>query len=275
MLRALAILVKDPKNYVFVISGRDQFTLDSWLGHISGLGLSAEHGCFIKYPEDSSKWLNLSEEIDLAWKNDVAEIFTYYTERTQGSFIEHKRCSITWHYRLADPEYGAFQAKECQNHLENAILSKLPVEVLVGKKNLEVRPISINKGGIVKRLTSQRKASDFVFCVGDDKTDEDMFKALKPCRATDVPEESIFTVTIGSATKKTQASWHVSSPESVIGLLRQMAAISVDDGVDDEALSTTTNGSSTMMTERSKTGDNASNGELVGLDGDSGITIQS
>lgn len=23
-----------------------------------------------------------------------------------GSFIEHKRASITWHYRLADPEYG-------------------------------------------------------------------------------------------------------------------------------------------------------------------------
>jgi trehalose-6-phosphatase len=53
--------------------------------------------------------------------------------------VEHKRCSITWHYRLADPEYGIFQAKECQYHLEEAILSKLPVEVIVGKKNLEVR----------------------------------------------------------------------------------------------------------------------------------------
>lgn len=38
-----------------------------------------------------------------------------------------------------------FQAKECQNHLETSILSKLPVEILVGKKNLEVRPTAINK----------------------------------------------------------------------------------------------------------------------------------
>ena len=38
-----------------------------------------------------------------------------------------------------------FQAKECQNHLESAILPKLPVEILLGKKNLEVRPTSINK----------------------------------------------------------------------------------------------------------------------------------
>jgi trehalose-phosphatase len=42
----------------------------------------------------------------MSWKNDVLEIFTYYTERTQGSFVEHKRSSITWHYRQADPEYG-------------------------------------------------------------------------------------------------------------------------------------------------------------------------
>ncbi|KAF9101386.1 threalose-6-phosphate phosphatase, partial [Mortierella sp. GBA39] len=105
-------------------------------------------------------------------------IFTYYTERTQGSFIEHKRSSLTWHYRMADPEFGAFQAKECQNHLENAVLSKLPVEILVGKKNLEVRPTIVNKGEIVKRLLSQHPDVEFVMCAGDDKTDEDMFRAL-------------------------------------------------------------------------------------------------
>lgn len=79
---------------------------------------------------------------------------------------------------MADPEFGAFQAKECQNHLENAVLSKLPVEILVGKKNLEVRPTIINKGEIVKRLLSQHEDVEFVLCAGDDKTDEDMFRAL-------------------------------------------------------------------------------------------------
>ncbi|KAJ3072177.1 threalose-6-phosphate phosphatase, partial [Quaeritorhiza haematococci] len=155
MLAAMEELVKDPRNYCFVISGRDQECLENWLGHIKGLGLSAEHGSFIKYPDealgssaptsssdpssttDATGWVNLTSEMDLSWKQEVTEIFTYYTERTQGSFIEHKRCSITWHYRLADPDYGLFQAKECRNHLENAVLSKLPVEILIGKKNLE------------------------------------------------------------------------------------------------------------------------------------------
>ncbi|KAF9116681.1 threalose-6-phosphate phosphatase [Mortierella sp. AM989] len=177
MLKALTVLAKDPKNIVWVISGRDQKALDEWLGEVENLGFSAEHGSFMRQP-GSKKWVNLTESLDMSWKNDVIEIFTYYTERTQGSFIEHKRSSLTWHYRMADPEFGAFQAKECQNHLENAVLSKLPVEILVGKKNLEVRPTTVNKGEIVKKLLLQHPDAEFVICAGDDKTDEDMFRAL-------------------------------------------------------------------------------------------------
>jgi hypothetical protein len=44
--------------------------------------------------------------MDMSWKNDVLPIFEYYTERTPGSFVEQKRSGLTWHYRLADPEFG-------------------------------------------------------------------------------------------------------------------------------------------------------------------------
>jgi trehalose 6-phosphate synthase/phosphatase len=120
-----------------------------------------------------------------------------------------------------------WQAQECQNHLENAVLSKLPVEILVGKKNLEVRPQMINKGEIVKRLlTSQNQLNsgvEFVFCAGDDKTDEDMFKSL---RKVGIAPEKVFTCTIGNPNKKTNASWHLTRPEDIIDLLSKMASIS-------------------------------------------------
>ncbi|ORX62736.1 hypothetical protein DM01DRAFT_320421 [Hesseltinella vesiculosa] len=177
LLTYLQTLCDNPRNSVWVVSGRDQATLEEWLGNVRGLGFSAEHGCYLR-PPFSSDWTNIVDGVDMSWKNDVKEIFAYYTERTQGSFIEYKKSSITWHYRLADVEYGEFQAKECQNHLENAIVSKLPVEILVGKKNLEVRPMSINKGEIVKRILSQHMDVDMVICAGDDKTDEDMFRML-------------------------------------------------------------------------------------------------
>ncbi|KAI9294220.1 hypothetical protein K502DRAFT_292604 [Neoconidiobolus thromboides FSU 785] len=220
MLNALKTLTKDPKNVVWIISGRDQKALIEWMGDVPNLGLSAEHGCFMKYPESNlSEWINLAEDIDLSWRDDVTEIFTYYTERTQGSFIEHKRASLTWHYRMADPSFGSFQAKECQNHLENAVVSKLPVEILIGKKNIEVRPVAINKGEIVKRIISANPDCDFIFCAGDDKTDEDMFRVLNNC---DIEEDKVFGTTIGTSSKKTLANWHVNDPQQIIEIMQKL-----------------------------------------------------
>nr|CAG8490585.1 402_t:CDS:10 [Entrophospora candida]CAG8540337.1 11844_t:CDS:10 [Entrophospora candida] len=207
-------LTDDPKNKVWIISGRDTYALDKWLGDIKKLGFSAEHGGFIKSPE-SDEWINLMKDIDMSWKDDVLEIFTYYKERTQGSFVEHKNSSITWHYRQADPEYGAFQAKECQNHLESAIISKLPIEILSGKKNLE--------GEIVKYLLESHPDVDFVFCAGDDRTDEDMFKAIKKSH---LPDDSYFCTMVGSANKKTLAGWRVNSPQDIIQTIKKMVQTS-------------------------------------------------
>lgn len=178
LLKALEVLSKDEKNIFYIISGRDAGFLGKHLGHFRGIGFSAEHGGFVKQPgEDEYK--NLTETLDMTWMKDIRSVFEYYTERTAGSFIEQKKSAITWHYRGADPDFGSFQAKECQAHLENLTSqNKLAIEVLVGKKNLEVRPLAINKGEIVKRILYDHPDAEFVFCAGDDKTDEDMFRTL-------------------------------------------------------------------------------------------------
>jgi trehalose 6-phosphate synthase/phosphatase len=78
-----------------------------------------------------------------------------------------------------------FQCRQCQDLLENNVAHKRPIEgiispfkvlrvlscsvVLVGKKNLEVRPLAINKGEIVKRILYLNPDAEFVFCAGDDK----------------------------------------------------------------------------------------------------------
>jgi trehalose 6-phosphate synthase/phosphatase len=176
VLRTLKALAADPKNAVWIISGRDQKFLDEWMGHISELGLSAEHGCFIRQPR-SNDWENLTEKIDMGWQKEVMEVFGHYTERTQGSWIEKKRVALTWHYRQADPDFGAWQARECKRTLENTVLKKWEIEVMAGKSNLEVRPQFVNKGYIATRLineygTKVGEPPEFVLCLGDDLTDE-------------------------------------------------------------------------------------------------------
>jgi len=221
MLAALRTLTYDPNNIIFIISGRDQAFLDKHLGHIRNLGMSAEHGFLIKYP--GGVWINSESETDLSWKKDVEDIFNFYTERTQGSFVEQKKCAITWHYRLADPDYGTFQAKECQNHIENSVLSKYPIEILHGKKCLEVRPITVNKGEIVRQLINVHPDCDFVLCAGDDRTDEDMFKALSNL---DISKDNIFTTIVGPPSKISTAHWRVNEPSNLIDIMEVLAQCS-------------------------------------------------
>jgi trehalose 6-phosphate synthase/phosphatase len=89
---------------------------------------------------------------------------------------------------------------------------------MTGKANLEVRPTFINKGEIVKRLVASygKEVGDppeFALCLGDDFTDEDMFRALN---ASPLNPNHVFTVTVGASSKMTLAHWHLLEPADVI-----------------------------------------------------------
>jgi trehalose 6-phosphate synthase/phosphatase len=83
VIRTLKTLAADPSNAVWIISGRDQAFLDEWMGHIPELGLSAEHGSFMRHPR-SRDWENLTETTDMSWQSDVIDVFQHYTDKTQG-----------------------------------------------------------------------------------------------------------------------------------------------------------------------------------------------
>lgn len=87
--RTLKMLAADPANSVWIISGRDQAFLNEYLGHIPELGLSAEHGSFMRHPR-SDVWENLTEKTDMSWQQEVLDIFQHYTDCTQGT--QQKSC---------------------------------------------------------------------------------------------------------------------------------------------------------------------------------------
>lgn len=89
---------------------------------------------------------------------------------------------------------------------------------MTGKANLEVRPTFINKGEISKKLVASYGSEvgqppEFILCLGDDFTDEDMFRALN---GSGLPSEHVFTVTVGASSKMTLATWHLLEPSDVI-----------------------------------------------------------
>ncbi|KAH7327801.1 family 20 glycosyltransferase [Stachybotrys elegans] len=227
ILHGLSVLADDPKNIVFIISGRDQDFLSQHLGHIKQLGFSAEHGSFMRNP-GSDTWVNLAEEFDMGWQAEVMDVFQKYTDKVTGSFIERKRCALTWHYRQADPEQGIHMAAECRKELEEGVGRRWEVEVMPGKANIEVRPTFINKGEIVKRLVatySEEGSIGFSLCMGDDFTDEDMFRSLNGLSGTTLHADEVFTVTVGPSTKKTLAKWHLLEPEDVIECVTLLSGV--------------------------------------------------
>ncbi len=96
-------LISDPANSVFVISGRKANDLERWFGHLSKLGLAAEHGARWRVP-GSAHWEGRST--DGAWKQTVRPILQHFVDRTPGSFIEEKEFALVWHFRSIEPEFG-------------------------------------------------------------------------------------------------------------------------------------------------------------------------
>lgn len=84
LLQTLTVLAEDPKNAVWIISGRDQEFLSRHLGHITTLGFSAEHGSFMKEP-GSEEWINLADKFDMGWQAEVMDVFQRYTDRVPGN----------------------------------------------------------------------------------------------------------------------------------------------------------------------------------------------
>ena len=239
-------LSQDPKNQIWIISGRDQIFLNKWWGSKNKhIGLSAEHGCFVK-DIGTPEWINLAKKFDMSWQVRVNQVMEDLTNKTPGSFIERKEVALTWHYRAAVPELGDYNAAELKKQLLE-FTEDFDLDVMEGKKNIEVRPKFVNKGEIVKRLVWHKYGTpqdllkpldqslpidempDFILCLGDDFTDEDMFRQLNSIETLWSKEYNdkrnkwgnfgFYPVTVGSAAKVTVAKAHLTDPQQVLDTL--------------------------------------------------------
>jgi trehalose 6-phosphate synthase/phosphatase len=96
--------------------------------------------------------------------------------------------------------------------LRNALLqltANTPLQVVDGNKVLEVRMVGVDKGMAALSLIAGIQP-DFILCIGDDATDEDMFKAMR---------DKAFTIKIGRA--NTSAQYTIVSQKDVFPFLRR------------------------------------------------------
>ncbi len=198
-----------PCNHLVVITGRSRETIEHLFGTMN-IDIVAEHGAIIR---ENGFWKNLSDS-DTGWKEKIVPIIGKVTSRLPGSIIENKKFSVAWHYRNADKRGGMRASKALAKKLDDLVKS-FDLTVIHGKKVVEIMSNKINKGLAAMYLTNKNDY-DFILSIGDDTTDEEMFRSLGG-----IPEA--YTVRIGSS--NTQAKFIMNNLHQVKKLLVRLIEV--------------------------------------------------
>jgi trehalose 6-phosphate synthase/phosphatase len=206
LLNLLKKLSKRASTQVCIISGRPRQVLEDWFGSLP-VTIAAEHGAWIKYKSEwSQQQVSLQE-----YKKLILPIMEEYAERTPGARIEEKDFAVVWHYRNVAPELAYARNASLKFEI-GQLLANTDIGIYSGAKIIEIKPSAIHKGNVAEDLVAMHRA-DFIFCAGDDYTDEDMFRA--------VPEDA-YSVKVGIG--DTDARFQVVSTDDMIKLLEKMSA---------------------------------------------------
>lgn len=200
---------------VVLISGRDHQTLENWFGN-DEVEIVAEHGLWHK---TNGLW-EAGAMMENDWRTGISELLEKFVVLAPGAFVEKKSFSLAFHYRLVS------------RHLQETLLPEIlacmrplcadfDLDLLPGNKVFEIRLPGIDKGtAAAKKVSGQ--PWDFILAIGDDQTDEDMFRIL--------PQEA-YTIKVGN--EKTLASMRLRNFRKVRELLK---------GLTNERYQTGTNG---------------------------------
>jgi trehalose 6-phosphate synthase/phosphatase len=206
LIELLTGLGADPANQVAIISGRPRHTLEEWFGALP-LSLIAEHGAWLR--QRGGEW-RLLKSMTAEWKERVRPILQLYVDRLPGAMLEEKDFSLAWHYRNADPDQASLRVKELVDDLAG-FTRNIDVQVFEGNKVVELRNSGVNKGTAGLEWLAGH-TPEFILGIGDDWTDEDLFRSLPP---------NAFSVRVGMA--NTAARFYLGSHTAVRRILRELA----------------------------------------------------
>jgi trehalose 6-phosphate synthase/phosphatase len=209
VLALLRDLTSKPSTEVVIISGRTFRELEDWLGYLP-VHIVAEHGASLRIKNQA--WQHHTD-LDHSWKDLIRSTFELYASRSPGSFVEEKLYTIAWHYRLMEDSLGFTRSRELLDNLHQMIRNSR-LNVLDGNKVIEVRAAGIDKGAATRKMM-QLVPADFIFAVGDDQTDEDIFHVLNG---------TAYSIRIGQ--DLTAARYRATSQQQVFELLTQMSKVS-------------------------------------------------
>lgn len=204
LLILLAKLAAGTCSDLILISGRSRVDMERWFSELP-ITLAAEHGALLR---PAGKSWQAESVLAGSWKQILLPTLQKYAAKTPGAFVEVKETALVWHYRKASPYY----AQKNITILKRALRPFLKAYGLVlnsGNMILELKSSGSPKGTAAHDWLYGTE--DFILCIGDDYTDEDMFAVM--------PEHA-YTIKVGPG--KTLAKYRIAHYEEVLELLEDL-----------------------------------------------------
>jgi trehalose 6-phosphate phosphatase len=202
MLRLLAL----PDTTLALVSGRAMASLEHVSELPAGALLVGSHGVEERFDGEVRLAIDAEEQGVLA---RLLEVLESVASATEGAWIEVKPAGFALHTRLSAPD--AAQDAQARARAEAAQISD-SLTVRAGKNVLEFSVRGTTKGEGVDRLREYTGATGVLFA-GDDVTDEDGFRALRPG-----------DIGLRSGSGDTVAEFRVDGPLEVAAVLDALAS---------------------------------------------------
>jgi len=175
LLHLLGELAQDAT--VAILTGRARKDMERWIPE-PAIAIVASHGAEWRH---KGLWKPLlpTDKNQVPLKTLKGRLEGVSRE-TPGVIIEDKGVTVAFHYRLVNPHIRADLLNCFERLVGQWMEDNEGFEILEGKSVKEIRPQRLNKGRALHRVMEMLGiGSAPVLAMGDDRTDEDMFRSLR------------------------------------------------------------------------------------------------
>jgi trehalose 6-phosphate phosphatase len=205
-------LVQLPGVQVAIVTGRSMEDIRR-LVRIDNIGFAANHGFNIY--NDGTEWIHPQALSQIQTLSRLHIILRNALMEFSRVYIENKQFTLSIHYRNVTPK----NVRSLKSLVTKTVRSFDPtLRVTGGKKVMEVRPqITWGKGDAVLEMlhSSKTRQHRVPIFVGDDTTDEDVFRVLR---------SKGITIRVGKSAS-THAQYYVKDVEEVKHLLQSIISV--------------------------------------------------
>jgi trehalose 6-phosphate phosphatase len=214
LLAILTQLSEDPTLTVAIVSGRQLSELCALIS-VPGLTYIGTHGAELCTANGDTRQLVPTGVLTMTVARLQRELLPVFAH-VPGLLLENKRFALALHYRLAPPEVEEWAIGQFVAVVQDHLRKGLALEIIYGKKVIEVRQIGINKGHALRTLLATALPMTLPIYIGDDQTDEDAFQFL---------DGRGLTILVADHPRPTAAHYLLSNPREVLRFLVSLRAL--------------------------------------------------